>query len=52
LREKRVVGIPRYSLEDNIKMDLKDLGGSMWTGTSGSRSVAALMNKAMDFHVP
>jgi hypothetical protein len=38
-------------LEDNIKNELKEVVGSMWTGSPGSRSVAALVNTTMDFHV-
>jgi hypothetical protein len=48
---KRPLGVPSCSLEDNIKMDLKAVGGNMWSGSSGSKSVAALVN-TMDFHVP
>jgi hypothetical protein len=49
---KRPLGVPTCALEDNIKMDLKDVGGSTWNGSSGSRSAGAFVNTATDFHVP
>jgi hypothetical protein len=29
---KRQLGRPRRRLEDNIKMDLREIGGAVWTG--------------------
>jgi hypothetical protein len=29
---KRPLGRPRYRWEDNIKIDLQDVGGEAWTG--------------------
>jgi hypothetical protein len=33
---KRPIGRLRRGLEDNIRMDLKAIGGILWTGFSGS----------------
>ena len=32
LEEKRPIGRPRCRLEDNIKMDLQEVGWGAWTG--------------------
>jgi hypothetical protein len=34
---KRPLGIPRRRWEDNIRMDLQEGGGGMWTGSSWLR---------------
>jgi hypothetical protein len=34
---KRALGRPRCSWEDNIKMDLKEKGGRIWTGLTWLR---------------
>jgi hypothetical protein len=34
---KRPIGRLRHRLEDNIKMDLKAIGGPVWTGFIGLR---------------
>jgi hypothetical protein len=31
---KKPLGIPRHRWEDNIKMDLQDVGCGVWTGIS------------------
>jgi hypothetical protein len=30
--ERRPVGRPRHRWEDNIRMDLREMGGEVWTG--------------------
>ena len=34
---KRPLGRPRHRWEDNIKMDLQEVGGGVWTGWSWLR---------------
>jgi len=34
---RRPLGRPRRRWEDNIKMDLKEVGCGVWTGSSGLR---------------
>jgi hypothetical protein len=53
--EKRPMGRPRRRWEDNIKMDLQDVGcGSMdWIGLSQERGRwRALVNEVMNLRVP
>jgi hypothetical protein len=51
---KKPPGRPRRRLEDNIKMDLQDVGWGHRLDCSGSGQgqVAAFMNTAMNFRVP
>ena len=35
--EKRSLGRPRRRWDDNIKMDLREVGGGVWTGSSWLR---------------
>ena len=35
--EKKPLGRPRHRWEDNIKIDLQDVGCGVWTGTSWLR---------------
>ena len=50
---KRPPGRPRRRLEDNIKMDLQEVGGEHGLDGSGSGQgqVAALVNTAMNLRV-
>ena len=52
---KRTLGRPRRRWEDNIKMDLKEVGrgGGDWMELGRNRdSWRALVSKVMDFGVP
>ena len=48
---KRPMGRPRRRREDNIKMDLQEVGYGVWTGSSSDRW-RALVNAVMNFRVP
>jgi len=52
---KRTLGKPTRRWEDNIKMDLQEVGcgGMDWIGLTQDRdSWLALVNEVMDFRVP
>jgi len=51
---KRPLGRPRHRWEDNIKMDLREVGGGGdWMELAQDRdSWQALVNKVMNFRVP
>jgi hypothetical protein len=52
---KRPLGRPRYRWEDNIKMDLQEVGGGCgdWLELSQDRgSLHALVNTVMNIRVP
>ena len=51
---KRTLGRPRRRWEDNIKMDLREVGGvEDWMELAqGKDRWRALVNKVMDFRVP
>ena len=52
---KRTLGRPRRRWENNIKMDLQEVGWEeAWTGSSwlSTRTVGALVNAVMNFLVP
>ena len=52
--EKRPLGRPRRRLEDNIKMDLQEVGGGGdWMDLAQDRNRwRALVNKMMNFRFP
>ena len=53
--EKRPLGRPRRRWEDNIKMDLEEVGRGCgdWMGLAQDRDRwRALLNKVMNFGVP
>jgi hypothetical protein len=55
IRGKEPLGRPRHRWEDNIKMDLQELGcgGTEWTGLAQDRDRWwALMNAVMNLRVP
>ena len=51
---KRILGRPRHSWEDNIKMDLPEVGGGGdWMELAQDRERSrALVNTVMNFRVP
>jgi hypothetical protein len=51
---KRPLGRPSRRLEDNIKIDLPEVGGGMdWTGLAQDRNIWwALVNAGMNIRVP
>jgi hypothetical protein len=51
---KRPLGRPRHRWEDNIKMDLQEVGGGGdWMELAQDRDrLWALVNKVMNFRVP
>jgi hypothetical protein len=48
---KRPLGRPRRRWEDNIKMDLQEVGSEVWTGLSWLR-IETLVNAVMNLRVP
>jgi len=55
LEGKRPLGRPRHKWEDNIKMDLQEVGcgGMDWIELAQDRDrLQALVNKVMNFRVP
>jgi hypothetical protein len=55
LEEKRPLGIPRRRWEDNIKMDLREIGwdGTDWIDLAQNRDHwRALLNTVMNLRVP
>ena len=55
LREKRPLGRPRHRWEDNIKMDLREVGcgGMDWVDLAQDRDRwRAVMNMVMNLPVP
>jgi hypothetical protein len=55
-RRKRPLGRPRRRWEDNIKMDLQEVGYEVWTGLSWLRIGAGggqlIVNAVMNLRVP
>jgi len=52
---KSPLGGSRHGWEDNIKMDLREVGWGAWTGLIWHRTVVrwqAVMKAMMDFQVP
>ena len=50
--EKRLLGRPRRRWEDNIKMDLQEVGCGVWTGLSWLNRWQALVNVVKNLWVP
>jgi hypothetical protein len=48
---KKTLGRPRRTWEDNIKMDLQEVGWGAWTGLIWLRIERALVNAVMNFRV-
>ena len=49
---KRPLGRPRRRWEDNIKMDLQEVGGGCSDFGSGRERWRALVSKLMNFRIP
>ena len=50
---KRPLGRPRHRWEDNIKMDLREVGSGGWMELAQDRDrLRALVNTVMNFWVP
>jgi PAS domain-containing protein len=49
---RRLLGRPRRIWEDNIKVDLRDVGWGAWTGTVWLKIDTGVVNAVMNFRVP